>query len=207
MIPIRRICLRLQRPSILTSSIHPPNPFPPITIQSVRHATTKRKKKVKSGEFNEKDADRRLRLKRKREKELEKKRKKYEKSEAARKALFRLPPHTPRPDAIPFGTAMQLLRGWSAKQQIFVQSSAARWKGETKVVAMVRVVPNDHHPRGVKGKVKFPHPVVSGSKEGKKERIAVILDDEGAQDEAQAAGMIVGGKEYLEKVCSLSNSG
>jgi hypothetical protein len=203
MIPIRRICLRLQRPSILTSSIHPPIPFPPVTIQSVRHATTKRKKKVKAGEFSEKDSDRRLRLKRKLEKDLEKKRKKYEKAEAARKALFRLPPHTPRTDAIPFGTAMQLLRGYSAKQEIFIQSSAARWRGETKVVATVRVVPNDHHPRGVKGRVKLPHPVVSGSKEGQKERIAVILDDKEAIAQARSAGMIPGGKEFLEKVCPL----
>jgi ribosomal protein L1 len=99
---------------------------------------------------------------------------------------------------------MHLLRGWSAKQQIFVQSSAARWAGNTKVVAMVRVVPNDHHPRGIKGKVKFPHPIVSGSKEGKKERIAVILSGDEGFEEAKAAGMIVGDKDYLDKVRSFS---
>lgn len=97
---------------------------------------------------------------------------------------------------------MRLLRGWAAKGEIFVRSRTARWIGETKVVAMVRVVPNNHSPRGIKGKVKFPHPVVFGKKDGaKKERIAVILDGVEGAEEAKKAGMIVGGKEYLEKVC------
>ena len=79
-----------------------------------------------------------------------------------------------------------------------MRSRAASWTPETKVVAMVRVVPNDHHPRGIKGRVKFPFPVVSGSKEGKKERIVAIV--EGDQEAAaKKAGMIVGGKDYLDK--------
>jgi hypothetical protein len=77
--------------------------------------------------------------------------------------------------------------------------------GETKVVAAVRIVPNSHNPKGIKGKVQFPHPVVFGKKDGgKKERVAVILEGgEGAED-ARKAGMIIGGKEYLEKVALYS---
>lgn len=70
-------------------------------------------------------------------------------------------------------------------------------------MAMVRVVPNDHNPKGIKGRVKFPHPVSTGSgKEGKKERIAVVVEGEQAEV-ARKAGMIVGGKEYLDKVLLL----
>jgi hypothetical protein len=196
MFPLRRLCLRTHNSSILLLSIPPISPVRPLQI---RTATTKRKKKSKSGEFQEKDADRRLRLKRKLEKELDKKRKRHERTEAARKAQFRLPPHEPRPDSVPFGTAMGVLRGWHARQGIFVRSRAASWTGETKVIAAVRVVPNDHNPRGLKGKVKFPHPVVFSSKEGKKERIAAIVEKDEV-DAARAAGMIVGGKEYLDEV-------
>jgi len=198
MIPLRRLCLRTRTSStIFAHPIPPPTPLS-LPIQ-IRTATTKRKKKVKPGEYVEKDAVRRLRLKRKAEKELEKKRKKFEKAQAARKALFRLPPHEPRPDSIPFGTAMRILRGWHARQAIFVRGSAASWTPETKVVAAVRVVPNEHNPRGLKGKVQFPHPVVFSSKDGKKERIAAIAEGE-ESEAAKAAGMIVGGKEYLEEV-------
>ena len=177
MLPIRGRCLRrIQGPSsLLLTPIH----RPPLitTVESIRHGTQVRKRKKKSGEFVEKEADKRLRLKRKFEKELDKKRQKIEKAKAARLALFKLPPHKPRPDAVPFGTAMTILRGWGAKSEIFVRSKAARWAGETKVVAMVRVVPNDHHPRGIKGLVQFPHPVVLKKRDaGKKERIAVILE-------------------------------
>jgi len=166
------------------------------------HKTTQRKKKAKSGESTEKESVRRLRLKRKAEKEKEKKRRKLAKEAAIRRAKFRLPPYKPRPDAIPFGTAMQILRGWGAKQGIFVRSTAARWAGETKVMAMVRVVPNDHHPRMIKGRVEFPHPPVLKVKEGKKERVAIIVEED-KTEEAKKSGMIVGGEGYLENVCLL----
>jgi hypothetical protein len=161
----------------------------------------RKKKKKNPNDFVEKESAKRLRLKLKAQKELDKKRKKLEKETAARLAQFKLPPHMPRPDAVPFGTAMRILRGWGAKSEIFVRSTASRWVGETKVVAMVRVVPNDHQRRGFKGRVQFPHPVVFGKKkkEEKKVRIAVVVEGEEAE-EAGKAGMIVGGKEYLEKV-------
>jgi hypothetical protein len=208
MLPLTRICIRtcpriLQTSSILQNSSRlisiPLSRLP----QSVRHKSTgKRKKKLPPGvKYVEKESQQRLRLKLKGIKDREIKRKKYERLVAAQKAAFKLPPHEPRPDAIPFGTAMFLLRGWSAKQEIFVRSRAASWTPETKVVAMVRVVPNDHHPRGIKGRVKFPFPVVGGSKESKKERIVAIVEGE-QEAAAKQAGMIVGGKEYLEKVPS-----
>lgn len=200
MLPSRGRCLRrIVASPVLLTPIHRP---PLITaLESIRHGTQVRKRKKKSGEFVEKEADKRLRLKRKFEKELDKKRQKIEKIKAARLSLFKLPPHKPRPDAVPFGTAMQILRGWGAKSEIFVRCKAARWAGETEVVAMVRVVPNDHNPRGIKGKVQFPHPVVLRKRDGtKKERIAVILEGEEGSSEARKAGMIVGGKEYLDKV-------
>jgi hypothetical protein len=133
------------------------------------------------------------------QKELDKKRKKHERAEASRKAQFRLAPHEPRPDSVPYGMAMRVLRGWHARQGIFVRSTAANWTEETKVVAAVKVVPNDHNPRAIKGKVKFPHPVVLSKNEGKKQRIAAIAEGEEAEA-AKAAGMIVGGKEYIEEV-------
>jgi hypothetical protein len=199
MLTTARLCLRIPRTSssIFTPIIPRPNPIS-LPIITIRNKTTKRKKKVKKGDHIEKDADRRLRLKRKLEKELEKKRKKYEKSLAQQRSQFRLPPHTPRPDAIPIGSALHVLRGLHSKQGIFVRSVASSWMAETKIVAMVRMVPNDHSPRGVKGRVKFPHPVVVGGVGGKKERIAVVVEGEGG--EAKRAGMIVGGKEYLEQV-------
>lgn len=202
MLPLGRFCLRTRGRLSLPTSITPSIPLLPTQI---RTATTKRKKKVKPGEFQEKDADRRLRLKRKREKELDKKRKRFEKVEASKRAQFKLPPYTPRPDAVPFGTGMRVLRGWHARQEIFVRSTASGWTGETKVVAAVRIVPNEHNPRGVKGRVQFPHPVVFSSKEGKKERIAAIVEGDEA-DAARAAGMIVGGKEYLDQVLNTKNS-
>ena len=203
MLPFRGRCPQIiPRPSSLflaQTYLHTP-PILPIFV-SVRHKATIRKKKKKSGEFVEKDADRRLRLKRKFIKEQDKKRQKIEKEKALKQAQFKLPPHAPRPDAVPFGTAMRLLRSWLAKPQIFVRSTAHRWVGETKVVAAVRIVPNDHNPRGIKAKVQFPHPVVFGKKDGgKKERVAVILEGGEGAEEARKAGMIVGGKEYLEKV-------
>lgn len=161
-----------------------------------------RKKKKKSGVFVEKDHVRRLRLKRKAEKELDKKRQRLAKEEATRRAQFRLPRHIPRPDAIPFGTAMKVLRGWGAKQEIFVRSTAARWTGETKVVAMVRVVPNNHNPKPIRGRVKFPFPVVVG-KGAKKERIAAIVEEGEEIEMAKKAGMITGGREYLDQVYHL----
>lgn len=194
-----RLCLRLPRTVFLTPSIPRHNVVSP-SIMAVRHATTKRKKKVGKGEFVEKESERRLRLKRKREKEMAIKRKKYEKVLAQKRAQFKLAPHTPRPDSVPYGTAMALLRGWGAKQSLFVRSAAASWAPETKIVAMVRVVPNDHNPRGIKGRVQFPHPVVSSNKESKKERVAVIAVGDKVE-EAKKAGMIVGGKEYLDQVC------
>jgi hypothetical protein len=206
MLPFRGRCLRLHRQStLLLSPLPPPTSLFLPAVQIVRQKATIRKKKKKSGEFQEKESVKRLRLKRKLLKEQDKKLKKIEKLKASKLAEFKLPPHQPRPDAIPFGTAMRLLRAWGAKGEIFVRSRTARWAGETKVVAMVRVVPNDHSPRGIKGLVQFPHPVVFGKKDGaKKERIAVILDSGEGSEEAKKAGMVVGGKEYLEKVCPSS---
>lgn len=80
-----------------------------------------------------------------------------------------------------------------------MRSTASGWTGETKVVATLRIVPNENNPRGIKGRVQFPHPVVFTSKERKKERIAAIVEGDEA-DAARAAGMIVGGKEYLDQV-------
>jgi hypothetical protein len=195
MFPLSRICLRLPRQRIPVPIYSRPIPVLPTQF---RTAATLRKKK-KAGIHIEKDADRRLRLKLKLRKELDKKKSKHQKWVSTLAARFKLPPHKPRPDAVPFASAMALLRGWGAKQAIFVNSKAAGWVGETKVVAQVRVVPNDHHPRGLKGKVKFPHPVVFGGGKKKKERIAVIVEGEDVED-AKKAGMIVGGKEYLAKV-------
>jgi len=164
-----------------------------------------RKKKKKSHEFVEKPAAKRLRLKLKRLKEQDIKRKKIEKQLAAARARFRLPAYIPRPDAVPLATAMRLLRTMHAKQEIFVRSRAARWLGETRVMAAVKVVPNSNTPRGFKGKLELPHKVAVGAvKEGgkkKKERVAIIVDGEEEGEKAREAGMIYGGKEYLEKVC------
>jgi hypothetical protein len=205
MLPFARPCIR-QSTRILASatSILHVRPrlaqTPLVSLQSIRHKGGKRKKKNKAGGGQQETrAERLFRAKTKLKKTLELKRKRHDKLLAAQKAVFRLPPHEPRPDAIPFGTAMFLLRGLAAKQQLFVRSRAASWTGETKVVAALRVVPNDHHPRGVKGRVKFPNPVVSASKEGKKERIAAIVEGDQAEA-AKKAGMIVGGKDYLDKV-------
>lgn len=200
MLRIRGVSLRLLRPATpLLSSIRYPNTIIS-TSQTIVHKTTVRKKKNKSGEVSEKDSVKRLRLKRKVEKEKEKKRRRLEKEAAERKARFRLPPLLPRPDAVPFGTALRILRGWGVKQSIFVRSIASRWAGETKVVALVRVVPNEHNPKPIRGRVVFPHPPVLKTKEGKKERIAIIVEEE-KNEEATKAGMIVGGEAYLEKVC------
>ena len=158
-----------------------------------------RKKKAKA-QKPEKEHVRRLREKMKFLKELAKKREKFAAAERERKARFRLPPHQPRPDAIPFATAMRILRVWNCKADIFVRSTIARWSGETRVIAMVRVVPNCHQPKGLKGNLELPHPVASAKKEKKKETIAVISEQEKAE-EARKAGMIVGGPEYLEQVC------
>jgi hypothetical protein len=209
MLPLARTCSR-HHPRTLASpsaAILRPVPRPPRSqlnsADSLRRGRASWEKIVsKKPQLDLPSASRSavlLREKAKLKKALDLKRKKHEKALAAQKALFRLPPHEPRPDAIPFGTAMFLLRGLSAKQQIFVRSRAAGWTGETKVVAMVRVVPNDHHPRGIKGRVKFPRPVVTATTSGKKERIAAIVEGEQA-DVAKKAGMIVGGKEYLDKV-------
>jgi hypothetical protein len=203
MLATARLCLRIPKTSLYAQA-------PPRHVRSslatigVRHKGSKRKKKLQPGEVRETAQEKRLRLRRKLDKELDKKRKKHEKLEAQLRARFRLPLYTARPDAVPFGSAIGLLRGWGAKQEIFVRSSAASWAGETKVVAMVRIVPNDHNPRGLKGRVKFPHPVVFGGTKGKKERIAVIAEGDGVE-EAKKAGMIVGGKDYLEKVCRWIN--
>ena len=198
LIPLRATCRTIARPSILLPKLAPQvNLFP---NQLVRHKTSKRKRKLKPGE--EKAADRRLRLKKQFKKDMEKKRFNHEKRVAADRAKFRLPPHEPRPDAVPFGTAIRLLRGWLAPADIFVRSKAAPWAPETMVIAMVRVVPNDNNPRTLRGRVKFPHPVVDKSKEGKKERIVAIAEG-AAADQARQAGMVVGGQDYLDKVSHL----
>ena len=163
-----------------------------------------RKKKKNTQEFVEKPAAKRLRLKLKRIKEQDIKRKKIEKQLAAAKARFRLTPYWPRPDAVPFGSAMRLLRAMHGKQEIFVRSTAARWIGETRVVAMVKVVPNSNTPKVIRGKVELPHGVSEGrGKNGgrkKEERVAIIVEGEEEAEKAKEAGMIHGGKEYLEKV-------
>ena len=163
------------------------------------------RKKKKPQEFVEKPAVKRLRLKLKRIKEQDIKRKKIEKQLAASRARFRLTPYTPRPDAVPFASAMRLLRTMHAKQEIFVRSRAARWIGETRVMAAVKVVPNSNTPRGFRGKVELPHKVSEGGKmEGgkkKKETIAIIVNGAEEIEKAKEAGMIYGEKEYLENVC------
>jgi hypothetical protein len=168
------------------------------------------RKKKKSEEFVEKPAVKRLRLKLKRLKEQDIKRKKIEKQLAAARARFRLPPYIPRPDTVPFAAAMRLLRAMHGKQEIFVRSRAARWIGETRVMAEVRVVPNSNTPRGFRGKLELPNKVSDGAgKEGgkKKERVAIVVEGEEEVQKAKEAGMIYGGKEYLEKVFILVGIG
>jgi hypothetical protein len=131
-------------------------------------------------------------------KERKRKREKYEKLKAALAAKFKLPPHQPRPDAIPFGTAMNLLRGWGAKHEIFVSDSNEQ-NTQTKVFAMIRAVPNDHNPRAIRGVVPLPHPVVAAEVDEKK--LAVIMEEGEDTEPAKNAGMIVGGHEYLQQVC------
>src|SRR5271170_3950803 len=80
---------------------------------------------------------------------------------------------------------------------------ACRWRGETKVVAMVRVIPNGHHPKAMKWKIQFPYPVQASStkaEEEKKQVIAVILADGEEDTPAKNVGMQVGRKDYLHKV-------
>src|SRR5271170_3992437 len=122
MLAFRGSCLRLvsRPPSILLSSI-PPTKRIVLLGQSIRNrqTTMRKKKKAKPQEFVEKPAVKRLRLKLKRLKEQDIKRKKIEKQLAAARARFRLPPK-PRPDAVPFASAMRLLRAMHGKQEIFV---------------------------------------------------------------------------------------
>jgi hypothetical protein len=158
-----------------------------------------RKQKKGSSVFVEKDSVRRRREKLKLQKEIERRRRNHESRKATERAKFRLRPFLPRPDAVPFGTAMQLLRGMAVKQEIFVRSVTNRWKGETKVVAQIRVVPNAHSVKPLKGIVQFPYPVVFKKKD-KSERIAVIVGDKDLEN-AKKAGMIPKGKEYIEEVC------
>jgi len=171
----------------------------------------RKKKKGKPQEFVEKPAAKRLRLKLKRLKEQDIKRKKIEKQLAAARARFRLLPYIPRPDTVPFAAAMRLLRAMHGKHEMFVRSRAARWFGETMVMAEVRVVPNSNTPRGFRGKLELPNKVTDGGgKEGgkkKKERVAIVVDGEEEVQKAKEAGMIYGGKEYLDKVFILVGIG
>jgi hypothetical protein len=213
MLAFKSSCLRLvsRPPSILLSSIPPVKRIIPLGESIRNRQTTMRKKKKKSQEFVEKPAVKRLRLKLKRLKEQDLKRKKLEKQLAAARARFRLPPYIPRPDAVPFASAMRLLRAMHGKQEIFVRSRAARWNGETRVMAEVRVVPNSNTPRGFRGKLELPNKVSEGGgKEGgkkKKDRVAIVVEGEEEVQKAKEAGMIYGGKEYLEKVFILMGNG
>jgi hypothetical protein len=187
MLPVRPLCLR-------------PAPYP--LVQFLRHGSTKRKAKRGKNEAVESVANRRLRAKRKLEKELDKRRKRYEKLLSAQKAKFSFPEYKLRPDVLPFGTGMGVLRGLAAREGIFVRSWGSRFLGERKVVATVRIVPNEKVVKPLKGRVKFPHPVVKGSgKEAKKkQRIAVIVEDPEQIEAAKRAEMTIGGKDYVEKV-------
>ena len=79
------------------------------------------------------------------------------------------------------------------------------------VMAEVRVIPNSNTPRGFKGKLELPNKVTEGGgKEGgkkKKERVAIVVEGEEEVQKAKEAGMIYGGKEYLEKVFILVGIG
>jgi hypothetical protein len=174
----------------------------------------RKRKKNKGGKPAETKNKRMLRLKAKAEKELDKKRKKAEARELALKAAFRLAPHEPRPDGVPLGTALGLLRGWHAKAGIFVRGTAFQWAGETKVVALVRVVRNAGQVRPLRGKVQFPFPVVFGegqrrrtgdgdkAEKKKKKRMMVILAEGESVEQAEKAGFIVGTKDNLDEVMS-----
>src|SRR5271170_4194499 len=213
MLAFRGSCLRLvsRPPSILLSSIPPIKRIVPLGESIRNRQTTMRKKKKKTQEFVEKPAVKRLRLKLKRLKEQDIKRKKIEKQLAAARARFRLRPYIPRPDTVPFATAMRLLRAMHGKHEIFVRSRAARWFGETMVMAEVRVITNASTPRGFKGKLELQKKVTEGGgKEGgkkKKERVAIVVEGEEEVQKAKEAGMIYGGKEYLEKVFILGGIG
>lgn len=218
MLPLLGRCLRstAQSPCILRSaSLRPPIlPSRPLISQQLRFKGMVTKRKKRKGKPVEKERDRRERLKVKVQKELERKRKKIEEKRIARKAVFRLPPHEERPDAVPLGTALAVLRGWQAKAGIFVRGTAYKWAGETKVVAVVRVAKNSNQPRKLQGKVQFPFPVVLGEgtqrssgrggkvvkKEEKKRRRMVILDESESVEDAENAGMMVGRKADLDQV-------
>jgi hypothetical protein len=221
MLPLLGRCLRLSTP-LLPSILQPPllRRLPlrlPLLTPPLRcagnmiRARKKRKKKAKPAETKNK---RMLRLKAKAEKELDKKRKRAEARLAAQKAAFRLPAHEPRPDGVPLGTALGLLRGWHGKAGIFVRGTAFQWAGETKVVALVRVARNAAQVKPLRGKVQFPFPVVFGEgqkrrdgggdkiEKQKKKKVMVILAEEESVEEAKKAGFIVGTKDNLDEVMS-----
>lgn len=216
MLPLLGRCLRVSTPRI-PSILQSPSlrrPPPPLLATQQRWGTMIRKrKKNKGGKPAETKNKRMLRLKGKAEKELDKKRKKAEARELALKSAFRLAPHEPRPDGLPLGTALALLRGWHAKAGIFVRGTAFQWAGETKVVALVRVVRNAAQVRPLRGKVQFPFPVVFGEgqrrrkedgdkAEKKKKRMMVILAEGESVEQAEKAGFIVGTKDNLDEVMS-----
>jgi len=222
MLPLLGRCLRLAPqfpPLVLNPTLH--RPFLPLLTHQ-RHQlrfkgmVQKRKKRKGNAKPTESENAKRLRLKLKTQKELDKKRKRAEERVLARKTAFRLRPYEPRPDALPLGTALAVLRGWQAKAGIFVRSTAFRWAGETKVVALVRVARNSAQPRQLRGILQFPFPVVSvggtaergGRTEGarekeknnKKKRMMVILDEGENVEDAQKAGMMVGRRADLDDV-------
>jgi hypothetical protein len=220
MLPLLGRCLRLptpRLPSILQSPSLRRLPLPaPLLAPHQRSAGTmiRKRKRTKDGKTIETKNMRMLRLKAKAEKELEKRRKKVEARELASKMAFRLAPHEPRPDGVPLGTALGLLRGWYGKAGIFVRGTAFQWAGETKVVALVRVVRNAGQVRQLRGKVQFPFPVVFGEgqkrrkvgevKQEKQKRVMVILGEAESVEEAEKAGFIVGTKDNLNEVRPLS---
>jgi len=225
MLSFRGQCLRISRQPLLLNHLHP---IPPQSFfllnQSVRNAANKKTKlknkaatdkpkpytpklrrrtRERLAKAAETPREYRERMKAKAKKESDKRRQVIERKEAAFKGRFRLPYQKKRPDAVPFGTAMQLLRGWSNKGEIFVRSKASRWLGETKVIAKVKVVPNDHNPRGITGRVQFPHPVVAGKAGGseqRKEKITVIMFEGEDETPAKNVGMEVRGRRFLENV-------
>ena len=220
MLPLLGRCLRLAPqfpPLVLNPTLH--RPFLPLLTHQ-RHQlrfkgmVQKRKKRKGNAKPTESENAKRLRLKLKTQKELDKKRKRAEERVLARKTAFRLRPYEPRPDALPLGTALAVLRGWQAKAGIFVRSTAFRWARETKVVALVRVARNSAQPRQLRGIVQYPFPVVSvggtaerggrtgglRDKEKKKKRMMVILDEGESLEDAQKAGMMVGRRADLDDV-------
>jgi hypothetical protein len=193
------LALRALRLRPITSSIAFPhlNRHPPWTPPSLhlRQKATVQKKKGKPGQAPEESAyEVRARLRAKARKAKKKRIQKFQRLQAARAAIYKLPPWKPREDCVPFGTAMNLLRGFGAKLEIFGKGHL-----ETEVWAIVRAVPNAFVPKEVRGVVALPNPV-GNSEEVLTKKMAVILAEGEDRGPAKSAGMIIGDKEYLNQV-------